>query len=115
MNSYKIKYDSFMSRKLKNNQEILKQNDVKHVADVSLIFMDIFSQSWCPLRITYLGHLLTLFLSGTCFFDSSPIIILFSDTILIAHLCLFEGFFVFFLVFFLLGVFLFIFGVFLSF
>lgn len=28
MSSYKIKYDSFMSRKMKNNlQEILKQND----------------------------------------------------------------------------------------
>lgn len=73
MSSYKIKYDSFMSRKMKNNQEISKQNDVKHVADVSLIFMDIFSQSLCPLRITCLGHLLTLFLSGTCFFDSSLI------------------------------------------
>lgn len=77
MSSYKIKYDSFMSKKMKNNQEILKQNDVKHVADVSLIFMDIFSQSWCPLRITCLGHLLTLFLSGTCFFDSSQINLVF--------------------------------------
>lgn len=67
MSSYKIKYDSFMSRKMKNNlQEILKQND----GCVAYLYG---YQSWCPLLITCLGHLLTLFLSGTCFFDSSPI------------------------------------------